>query len=206
MPSFPLALPGGFRIVSSTFGLDSHSGLFRSAFSEKSTVSERNAGTTSRWAGSYSITGQTLAEAAELIAFLAALRGAEGSFLAFDPDRKTPSTKNGSFPGSGTVNGGGQSGRMLNTDGWPANALILRAGDLIQVGDQLLEIASDATTDNSGLVALAFEPALRSSPPDGESVVTDQPVMRARMKNSSFFHETGPAKSNLKTLEFEEVI
>lgn len=206
MPTFPLSWPAFVQISSSTFGLSFHQTEFAGELSGKAGVTEINEGKNDRWEGSFSIVSQSLSEAGKFLAFLASLKAGQGTFLAFDPDRREPAARNGSFPGDGTVNGGSQTGRTLNTDGWPALAVILKAGDLIQVENQLLEISSDVTSDGAGAAALSFQPALRSSPEDEANIITSTPTMVARLKDRETFLKTNSTHSTENTIFFEEVL
>lgn len=206
MPTFPLSWPAFVKISSSTFGLNFHQTEFGADFSGKVGMTEINEGKNDRWEGSFSIVNLSLSDAGKLLAFLTSLKAGQGTFLAFDPDRREPATLNGSFPGTGAVNGAGQTGRTLNSDGWAVSAVILKAGDLIQIENQLLEISSDVSSDGVGAATLSFQPALRLSPADGANILTSNPVLVARLKDRETFLPTNPTHSTENTIFFEEVL
>ncbi|MEG3640682.1 hypothetical protein [Magnetococcus sp. PR-3] len=70
------------------------------------------------------------------------------------------------------VEGAEQVGFTLNTTGWnPSIAGILKAGDLIQVGQgsltRLYQLTADAASNSNGQASLSIWPRLRESPSDG---------------------------------------
>jgi hypothetical protein len=100
--------------------------------------------------------------------------------------------------GSGVVYGANQTGRSIMTDGWGSGGLILRAGDMIQLGPNRLHIVTadvyaspggilydeegnPALTEGNppqiilvegeGRASIPIEPALQSSPEDGEQIL-----------------------------------
>lgn len=86
-------------------------------------------------------------------AFLARLRGASGRFYYYPPYKaRTPQVSAGGTP---RVNGGGQVGSSLITDGWPASTTVLKAGDYFSFdngagGRELKIVRADATSDAGG--------------------------------------------------------
>lgn len=102
----------------------------------------------------------------------------------------------GAGGGTPLVRGGAQTGRSILTDGWPDGAVILRAGDMIQLGDNRLHMVThDVTSGASGIVfdelgnplltelgdpilvegvgnaSIPFEPPLQSSPADNTPIL-----------------------------------
>lgn len=73
------------------------------------------------------------------------------------------------------VNGAGQTGKTLATDGWPTSQTVLKAGQFVTVNSQLLQLTADATTNSSGQVTLQFAPSLRLSPADNLAVEYKNP-------------------------------
>jgi hypothetical protein len=68
------------------------------------------------------------------------------------------------------VNGASQVGRTLNTDGWPPSTTALRAGSLVTINNQLLQLTRDVITNSSGQATITFEPAIRVSPADNAQI------------------------------------
>jgi len=84
-------------------------------------------------------------------------------------------TQLGAGGGTPLVNGAGQTGNSINTDGWPNSTTVLKAGDLVKFGALSLvyELTADAVSNGSGQAALQIEPAIVSggSPGDNNAVV-----------------------------------
>ena len=103
---------------------------------------------------------------------LTALFGRHGTFLFGDPDAKIPL---GAFTGPALVNGAGQSGNALVTDGWSA-AITLKAGNYVQLGSgattRLYKLLKDAAVDGLGNAVLDIFPRLRESPLDNAAIAT----------------------------------
>lgn len=115
-----------------------------------------------------------------MIGFFAALRGVVGTFL-FRPPYVAQS-----IAGSPVVNGAGQSGRVLQTSGWPANTTVMKAGQHIQLGAnddcRMHILTADAASNGSGAATLSIWPALRASPANGQVVIVDNPAVRLRLE------------------------
>lgn len=114
---------------------------------------------------------------AKWVAALTSLRGPAGSFLAGDFAHPSP---RGVGTGTPLVNGGGQLGTTLNTDGWtPSTTGILKAGDYIQLGSgstsRLYMNLTDVNSNGSGQAALELWPSLRTSPADNAAIVINNP-------------------------------
>lgn len=131
---------------------------------------QRHAG--QRWGLSVSLPPMKRDAAEEWIAFLVALNGIEGTFVMGDPAGAAP---RGVATGTPLVDGGGQTGGVLNTKGWTASQTgILKAGDWIQLGSasapRLHKVLTDADSDGAGLASLDIWPNLRASPADNDPI------------------------------------
>jgi SPP1 family predicted phage head-tail adaptor len=74
------------------------------------------------------------------------------------------------------VNGAGQTGASLITDGWKPNASgVLLAGDYVGTPDELNIVAANVDADNYGNATLTFERALIASPADNAPLDFDGP-------------------------------
>lgn len=118
------------------------------------------------------------ADASLLFAFLASMRGKYGTVNFGDPTRTAP---RGVGTGTPLVNGGGQTGESLVTDGWTAGQTgILKAGDFLQLGSgssaRLHVVLADANSDGSGNATFSLWPDLRTSPSDNAAIVVSSPV------------------------------
>lgn len=112
-----------------------------------------------------------------LSAFFAKLGGKRTPFLFVDPWIKNPS-------GLGTplVNGGGQTGNSLVTDGWSAAGL--KTGDFFSLGADVTTRLYHVTADVvpvAGAATVQFVPALRSPPADNAPLVVASPPVLLRL-------------------------
>ena len=113
--------------------------------------------------------------AAQWEAFLLALRGVKNAFQIGDPMRLTPI---GTAQGSPVVNGENQTGYTLTTNRWtPNQALVLAAGDWIQIGYRLYRITANAASDYLGNATLSIWPNIRESPNGGGSPPVFDPII-----------------------------
>lgn len=112
-----------------------------------------------------------------LSAFLAQLGGPRGTFLFTDP-----SIRNTVIGATPLVNGAGQSGNSLITDGWGATGL--KAGDFFSLGadaaTRLYQVTADVVPAG-GAATVQFVPRLRSAPADNAplTVVAPQVLLAA---------------------------
>ncbi len=103
-------------------------------------------------------------------AFTALMRGAANDVqIPVDP------TAQSAIANTMSVNGASQTGRTLNVDGLPNSTTVLNAGQFVTVGNQLLQLTANVTTNGSGQATLSFEPALRASPADNATVEFKNP-------------------------------
>lgn len=103
--------------------------------------------------------------------FIAKARGAANDFrVPVDP--ATPQSSSTATP---LVNGAGQTGRTLNTDGWPLSTTILQAGQYVTINNQLLQLTENVTSNGSGVAVLTFEPPVRVSPADNAAIEYKNP-------------------------------
>jgi len=119
--------------------------------------------------------------------FFASLRGPVGTFYV------SPYwTNKGAGGGTPLVFGGSQTGYELATNGWPASTLVLKKGDFFQVGSELKTVTADATSNESGVLTIDIWPPIRTSPANGESVVTTNPVGLFRLKDRQRWIKRSP--------------
>lgn len=109
-------------------------------------------------------------------AFFAAL-GSRGAFLFRDPSiANTPAV------GTPTVNGAGQAGNALVTDGWTATGLLM--GDFFALGTdaatRLYQITADVVPA-AGAATIAFTPKLRAAPADNTVLEIANPKVALRL-------------------------
>ena len=103
-------------------------------------------------------------------AFIAKSRGKANDFqIPVDPTAQSASTA------TPLVNGAGQIGRTLNSDGWPLSTTVLVAGQFITINNQLLQLTENVTSNGSGVATLTFEPPIRTSPSDNAAIEYKNP-------------------------------
>lgn len=169
-----LAMPAGVKFKAVRFGLRTNTQTHTSPLSGTTQTLEMPG---AHWVATYSAIPYTRTQAAALQAWLIRLRGASGRFYGYNPQN---TALLGSGGGTPKVNGGSQVGGSLDTDGWPADTLVLLAGDEFQIGDELKMVMVDVLTNGSGEATIIFEPPLRTSPADNADIITDTPkcIMR----------------------------
>lgn len=116
------------------------------------------------------------ADGKRLAAFLAALGGRRGTFTFRDPFIRNPVGL-----GAPQVNGAGQTGNALITDGWAKG---MSAGDFIQLGSgataRLYQITADFTP-SGGAATLQITPRLRAATVDNEAITVISPGVLLRL-------------------------
>lgn len=118
-------------------------------------------------------------QAAAWQAWLAALNGSEGFFPLGDPDAKSP---RGSGLGTPLVNGAGQTGQDLITDGWNASQTgVLLAGDYIQIDNNLYMVLSDVNSDGAGNATLSLFPKIRVAHSDNAPITANNTTGHFRL-------------------------
>ena len=102
--------------------------------------------------------------------FIAKSRGTANDFrVPVDPVAQSSATA------TPLVNGAGQTGRTLNTDGWPLSSTVLQAGQFVTINNQLLQLTENVTSNGSGVATLTFEPPIRTSPADNAAIEYKNP-------------------------------
>tara|TARA_R110002167_G_scaffold45515_5_gene136738 strand:+ start:1928 stop:2515 length:588 start_codon:yes stop_codon:yes gene_type:complete len=132
----------------------------------------------SRWFASFTWSSRQGVDAKTLKGQFTSLNGPLGTFKISPPDSESL----GTFLGAGLVNGAGQTGTTLITDGWGINQPSLGVvGDYFEINGELKILTESATSDGSGNATLTFAPAIRKSPADGSDVITSNPMLTARI-------------------------
>jgi hypothetical protein len=125
----------------------------------------------------------------------------------------------GTGGGTPVVRGANQTGRSILTEGWPAGTAILKAGDMVQLGTNRLHIVTaDVTSSPGGIVydedgnalltedsppaeilvdgegraSIPIEPALQSSPINGQQVQTGLNAKAVFMLDSGYSAASTP--------------
>lgn len=137
------------------------------------------------WEATLTVANMRMDDAREWLLFFGRCRGSVNSF-------RVPATAREQHSGTFTVRANGTgSGYSLATDGWPANASILKAGDLVTVGEQLMRLDADVTANASGQATLQFQSPLRGTVADNTVVETRNPWLLASLPENSpmMFHD-----------------
>lgn len=173
-------IPSTPNFVRSSFQLQSNTQTFASPINRSIQTSEMVG---ARWIGSYTLPFMKRPSAGLWQSFLIQCRGAGGRFFGFDPDGR-PNIGAGS--GSPLINGGGQTGNSLTTDGWdPAVEGALMPGDYFSVNGELKMITQQIDVDENGFATLVFEPSLRYSPPDNAVINITDPTCIMRLQDDN---------------------
>lgn len=103
-------------------------------------------------------------------AFLGAAHGATNDFqVPVDP------TAQSSLTNTVLVNGAGQTGRSIATDGWPNSTTVLYGGQYVTIANQLLQLTQNVTSNGSGQATLTFAQNVRAAPADNAPVEYKNP-------------------------------
>ena len=136
------------------------------------------------WAYEIEMGLTTRQDGRSLSAFFTTLGGARNTFLFPDPTARHL----GEYfaLGAPQVDGAGQAGNVLVTDGWTPHAT-LRAGMCVSFGTgattRFHMLSQDETVDAAGRVSLPIVPALRAAPNDNLAVEYARPVVRLRLSS-----------------------
>lgn len=185
-------LPSSAKIRQSTFAIDFNTRTFLTPSGNILETAGRHT-----FSGSFMIAPAKNSKALE--GFIYSLRGPHNVFSVVDSARSRAINN----PGTGLVNGAGQTGNQLVTDGWPASQTILKAGELFQCEFQLFEMVDDAVSNGSGQATLKFQPSIRTSPADNTAIITTNPRLYCRLSGDVSF-DFLPAWTNEVKIDFEE--
>jgi hypothetical protein len=138
------------------------------------------------WEADITLPPMKRADAEYWISFLLKLNGPYGTFLMGDPNG---ATARGVATGTPLVNGAGQTGNELVTDGWTTSTTgILKAGDYIQLGtgatSRLYKVLDDVNSDGSGNATLTVWPDLRSAPADNAAITVSNTKTTFRLNSA----------------------
>lgn len=125
-----------------------------------------------RWGVSMSFNNLIGADRSILTSFIAKLNGQQHRY-AVGPFGET---YRGTGGGSPQVNGAGQSGFTLLTEGWPNNSNVMLAGDYFSINNGLKICTLDTASDGSGNATLTFWPELHAFPADNQTIEIDDPL------------------------------
>jgi hypothetical protein len=171
---YPLTLPnGGAGIHTVRIHAVNVNAATESPFTFQSQIA---AGKASRWEIDIKLKKMQREEAETWIAWLIALRGRFGTFLAGDPEARAPlGVATGGIP---RLNGAATPGtRTISTRNWTTNVQgILKAGDYFQVADRLYKLLQDGISDGSGNATFDIFPPVREAHTGGSPLTLVKPA------------------------------
>jgi len=183
--SYPITLPSTIKPSSVEWIECNTVGVSQSPYTKQQQVYE--------WSGSFwkvraDYEAMTRLEAQALIAAFSSLHGSRGTFYFGD---YLFAAALGSPSGTPRVNGASQIGFELITDGWPNSTLVLKAGDMFQIGTSLYRNLSDATTNGSGQATLNIWPQAHNHA-DNSLITTSSPVGVFRLVDNQIKTQDAP--------------
>lgn len=135
------------------------------------------------WAIELAYGAVTRSEFGELWSFLVKQAGQYGAFY-WSPS--TPFVTLGTGGGAPYVQGAGQTGTTLSTDGWSNSETVMKAGDFFSIeGDtKVYQVTADVVSDGTGQATMEFFPSLRASPANLADIDVS-PVFRVSLSNDT---------------------
>lgn len=133
-----------------------------------------------RWLCTLALPPNTQANAAQLEAFIASMRGQTNVVAISHPLRKAP---RGTLRGTLTLSAAAAQGAasISITGGVGQAGTTLLAGDLVGVGALLLMVAADATANGSGVITITLANRLRTAQSSAAAVTWDAPTVLMRL-------------------------
>ncbi len=202
--TYPLDFPTSFGLSNFSIELQRAVAVTESQFSYAQQVQE-HPGEAWEISGSLDLLNREQAE--EYEAFMLKLAGRVGSFLFTPPGCETP---RGVATGTPVINGAGQTGRDIVTDGWtPSTTGILKAGDYVQIGSGLSTTLhrqlEDVDSDASGNVTLLLAPKVVTATSDDATIVVNNAKGLFRLKSNPVPVSTTPPNQKSLTFRAREV-
>ncbi len=193
-----LELPSFIAPSSMSFNLNSNTKSSRSPWTGSvQTVGFKG----SHWSAELSMPQLTDWESRALEAVLYQLDGMAGRIKLHDYGRHGTQPK-----GAPVVFGSGQSGSLLNTQGWTPSQKVLERGSYLTVGDELKFITQDVWSDINGRAIIHIAPQLRRAPQSGAPVEVRNPYGVFMLDSNENGVDRAPAFVNSIKLKFVEAI
>jgi hypothetical protein len=173
MPTYPIDIPASPAPKAVRFNAQSVVSASRSPFTGQRQV---YVFPSNWWQIQVTLPPMKSAQAEPWAVFLVTLNGMEGTFNMGDPLGTNPGGSAGPR-GSPHVNGAGQQGRIIATDGWTPNMWILALGDWVQIQTGLYKVTGGNIVANaSGQANFEIWPRLKQPPPDNTPIIFTNPV------------------------------
>lgn len=137
-----------------------------------------------RWLCTVDLPPNKPSDAAQIEAFIAALRGQTNTCALWHFARTAP---RGSMRGTLTLNASAAQGAssIVITGGAGQAGTTLLAGDLLGVGGLLLMVAADATANGSGVITVSITNRLRTAQSAGAAVTWNKPTVAMRLLSAA---------------------
>lgn len=114
-------------------------------------------------------------DAGPMKSFLMQLEGQMNWFRLPVPGSKYPISK---YAGpEGLVNGGGQAGKSISTDGWSPGQTIVKIGDHFNIGEELKVASANVAANGSGVATISFDPPIRTPVADNTQIKVREPTV-----------------------------
>lgn len=188
--------PNGILPASFDWYLTSNGSSFTSSWTGQ-TQTVRYPG--SAWKAQLTLSNLDDYESREVEVILVQLDGMAGRIKLRDFGRFAQPVK-----GTPRINGAGQKGVSVNTDGWTPSTKVLSKGDYITIADELKLVTGDVTSNASGAATVPFGPQLRNSPSDDLVIEVSNPYGIFRLEKNENGVKRSPAFNNDITLNFVE--
>lgn len=193
-----IALPSGFCPNSFLLRQQTAQRAFASPFGGSEQVIDL---LNDRWLVSMSLPNRLHADAARVEAFIASLRGMANTVALYHWVRKQP---RGTMRGTPVAWGTSAGSATLNISAHVGGVTLL-AGDMIGVGDLLLQIAEDCVADGGGLLQTKLVNRLRHTVLADTPVIWDRPTAPFRLASPSAVQYI-PGYAPEVSLDFVEAI
>lgn len=200
-----LNFPDDILPSTSSFGLQSNTEAFTSPLNRATQTVERPG---ALWKARLTFTTISELQQRQLKGFLAALNGMAGRINLW-PHGSPTAMIAGSLSGySPRVNGSiaPTDSKLVHTQGWPANTVVMRIGEFLQVGSELKMVTSDVSTNSGGICSIAVSPPLRADPSPDAPIIVDKPCAVMRLASDTWDFVSTPAfRHEAFSIDFIEV-
>ena len=191
--TFPSVVP-----TSNSWEIISNARQFVSPFTGAIQTAQRGG---TRWRATLTFDNLSGAAKGEMQAFLAEVQATASNFYL----ENHAYARRADGQGTPRVNGPGQTGSQLLTDGWGTGDYAFLKGDMFEVSGELKMVIADAPIVSGG-ATVKFAPELRSAPENNESLILTNPKGIFRLTSNASGWATGTNMFSTLSLEAVEDI
>ena len=190
--------PANLTPSKATWGLQSNTETFVSPLNRATQTVERPG---ARWKATLEFPHMERDKRRRLEGFLAGLGGMAGRFFLWP--HTAPIADLAALPvdatmmldflgqsyqvnGNIVVNGSMSNFKQLPTKCWPANTLVLKAGEYLEAGSELKMVTADVISDASGLATIPVAPSFRNAPASLSVVTLNKPKTTMMLSADEF--------------------